>query len=121
MGLLDKISQALKLNKSSESISGTPFRDLCAASIDRRLEEAHLRGEFSSGAIERLSAWLWQECLNIEAHPNPRARCRFVLVDQTLMRSKFEVLIMEPEIEKDVTGLVGTQGVVPDIRHSRGQ
>lgn len=111
MGLLDTISKMLGRNAAFRNLEENPFRTLCAASISQRLDDAHLRDEFSPEAIERLSAWLWQECLGIEAHEHPRARCRYLLVDQTLMRSKFEVLIMKSEPHEDVTGLVGTQGI----------
>ncbi len=111
MGLLDAIGEALGRRSLQKSMSETPFRQTCAAAINQNLADTKLREHWSPDAIQRIAGWLWQECLGIEAHENPRARCRYLLVDQTLARAKFEVLIMEPAPDKNLTGFVGTQGI----------
>jgi hypothetical protein len=111
MGLLDAIGQRLSRGKALRDMKATPFREACSLAINQKLADTKLREHWSPEAVERIAGWLWQECLGIEAHENPRGRCRYLLVDQTLARAKFEVLLMEPALDKNVTGFVGTQGV----------
>lgn len=111
MGLLDAVGRALGRRAALKDMKATPFREACSLAISHKLGDTKLREHWSPEAVERIAGWLWQECLGIEAHENPRARCRYLLVDQTLARAKFEVLIMEPDPNKNVTGFVGTQGV----------
>jgi len=111
MGLLDSFGRALGRRAALKDMKATPFREACSLAINQKLGDTKLREHWTPEAVERIAGWLWQECLGIEAHENPRGRCRYLLVDQTLARAKFEVLIMEPAAEKNMTGFVGTQGV----------
>lgn len=111
MGLLDAIGQRLGRGKALRDMHATPFREACFLAINTKLGDTKLREHWSPEAIERIAGWLWQECLGIEAHENPRSRCRYLLVDQTLARAKLEVLLMESAPGKNLTGFVGTQGI----------
>ncbi|WP_210358942.1 hypothetical protein [Sphingomonas beigongshangi] len=111
MGLLNAVGRALGRRAALKDMKASPFREACSLAISQKLADTKLRDHWSADAVERIAGWLWQECLGIEAHENPRARCRYLLVDQTLARSRFEVLIMEPASDKNVTGFVGTQGI----------
>lgn len=111
MGLLDTVGRMLGRRTALNEMRATPFREACSLAINQKLGETKLREHWSPEAVERIAGWLWQECLGIEAHENPRGRCRYLLVDQSLARSKFEVLIMEPAPAKNTSGLVGTEGV----------
>lgn len=111
MGLLDTVGHLLGRRTALKEMRATPFREACSLAINQKLGDTKLRDHWSSEAIERIAGWLWQECLGIEGHDDPRGRCRYLLVDQSLARSKFEVLIMEPATDKNTSGLVGTQGV----------
>lgn len=111
MRLLAAVGRALGRRAALKDMKATPFREACSLAISQKLGDTKLREHWSPEAVERIAGWLWQECLGIEAHESPRARCRYLLVDQTLARAKFEVLIMEPDPNKNVTGFVGTQGL----------
>lgn len=111
MGLLDAVDRALGRRTALKEMRATPFREACSLAINQKLGETKLPHHWSPEAVERIAAWLWQECLGIEAHEDPRARCRYLLVDQSLARSKFEVLIMQPAPDKNTSGLVGTEGI----------
>ena len=111
MGLKDAIGKLLGRRSNIDELTNTPFRKECWWGIHHHLDHSQLRENLRPEALEHLADWLWQQCLEIEADSNPRGRCRYALVDQTIARSKFEVLVMQPNQDNDVTGFVGTQGI----------
>lgn len=73
MGLLDAVGRALGRRAALKDMKATPFREACSLAISHKLDDTKLREHWSPEAVERIAGWLWQECLGIEAHENPRA------------------------------------------------
>lgn len=111
MGLRDAVERLFNSRAIDREMSATPFRRTVGAAISVNLAQTKLHEHFSKEARERIAGWLWGECIGIEQHEDPRGRCRYVLVDQTLARAQFEVLVMDPDAYDDPTGLIGTQGI----------
>lgn len=109
MAIFSAFGNLLNRRAARKEMGSSPYRYATSLAINEKLHDTKLKEHWSQEAIERMAGWLWDQVLQIEADPNPIARCRYLLVDQTLARTKFETLLMTPT--GNPTGCVGTQGV----------
>ncbi len=107
MGLLSYFKERALLKQ----FTSTSYRRAVATAIGSKLDDTKLREHWTAEAIERLSGWLWQCAVQIEASPNPVATCREALVDQAIGRANFMTLLFQPDPASDPSGFTGTQGI----------
>ena len=100
--------------------SGLPSADPNFQAVVRvsaqALEESPLKSHMSADWLERQSANLNYFILQILGSKNPVLACREALVGATYQFARYQVIVLPPEPEEDITGLRGQPGITGGIK-----
>lgn len=116
MGLFDYIKRRVADIAVKRTLDDNPVLRATVIASNKTWNSLPLKDLVDEETRSYLSAQLVERIISVITADDPKMACRQHLADAVLNFAKYQVLVLEPDAEKDTTGLVGTQGITGELQ-----